>query len=254
MTLNFNISDEYICGEKFRQAANNIPNVIYADQDDVNSVIRNIAKSDKKWVLVSHNGDFPSDYDLPDNVIRWYGQNMRRHGEKYVGIPIGISNPCWGEIGRIDQLEDCRKNNYIDNYLYFSCKIYTNEEKRKKAFNYIQDKFLTHKQITTRMGNGYVPRQEYLNNIRRSIFTLSPPGNGADCCRTWETLYLERTPICEYSPEMEHFKDLPILFYKNIEEIDESFFNVKKPIEMNLDKLKISYWIDRIKKDAESIL
>lgn len=36
---------------------------------------------------------------------------------------------------------------------------------------------------------------DYWALVRRSKFVLSPPGNGRDCHRTWEALYLGATPV-----------------------------------------------------------
>ena len=80
---------------------------------------------------------------------------------------------------------------------------------------------------------------------------ISPKGNGIDCHRTWECLYLGVIPIVEKSTHMSYFNDLPILFVDNYNDISIEYLN-QIYIEFqhksfNLDKLSLSYWKHKIK-------
>jgi hypothetical protein len=63
--------------------------------------------------------------------------------------------------------------------------------------------------------------------VERSKFVVSPPGNGYDCHRTWEAIYLGAVPIVlkEYWPFQKY--RLPVLVVDTWEEafdrIDEDF-------------------------------
>lgn len=79
---------------------------------------------------------------------------------------------------------------------------------------------------------------------------MSPQGNGIDCYRTWEAMYLKSIPIVQKSRHMDNFKDLPILFTSNYKEITPSYLNNKYDEmlnkDYNFDKLTWSYWKNKI--------
>ena len=54
-------------------------------------------------------------------------------------------------------------------------------------------------------------------------FAISPQGNGVDCHRTWECLYLGVIPIITKSLCMSFFEELPILFVDNYDCITEEY-------------------------------
>ncbi len=67
------------------------------------------------------------------------------------------------------------------------------------------------------------PRRFYAE-LARSAFCASPAGNGLDCHRHYEALYLGAIPIIEASPEMEaKFADLPVLFTTDYREITAAY-------------------------------
>ena len=77
-------------------------------------------------------------------------------------------------------------------------------------------------------------------------FVFSPRGNGVDCHRTWEALYLRTIPIVKKSTHMKEFEDLPIFFVDNWEEVcytnlEQFYYKVKNNL-YDLSKMKISYW------------
>jgi hypothetical protein len=43
--------------------------------------------------------------------------------------------------------------------------------------------------------DNFIYPYEYLKLVSQSKFVLSPPGNGPDCHRTWESIYLGAVPI-----------------------------------------------------------
>jgi len=97
-----------------------------------------------------------------------------------------------------------------------------------------------------------VPWKKYYDGIASHKFVISPRGNGVDCHRTWEALYLRTIPIVKESICMNEFRDLPILFVKNWEEISYNYL-YEKYEEMSskfydLSKMKISYWEKIIKE------
>jgi hypothetical protein len=71
-------------------------------------------------------------------------------------------------------------------------------------------------------------------------FIVSPPGNGADCHRTWEDIYLGAVPIVlrEYWP-FEHLS-LPVLIVNTWEEIPEAMRMYKLFPSHSLDVMELA--------------
>jgi hypothetical protein len=66
---------------------------------------------------------------------------------------------------------------------------------------------------------------------------LSPRGNGIDCHRTWEALYLDIIPIVWHSTLDSLYENLPIIIINDLNEINEEFLR-KKLHEIALKKLQ----------------
>jgi hypothetical protein len=83
------------------------------------------------------------------------------------------------------------------------------------------------------------------------MFVISPPGNGIDCHRIWEALYLRTVPVVKYHESFSQFKHLPILFVNNWDEVTidnlQSSINIFKNIDFNyIQELTINYWSNLI--------
>jgi len=93
------ILPDYIQGEKF-VSLYNYDGVYYRATHEVNTFFDD--PPDWPFVLISHNSDgkitdtpgkFDADVNLmPDNLIKWYGQNVDVVNDKIESIPIGLEN------------------------------------------------------------------------------------------------------------------------------------------------------------------
>lgn len=88
----------------------------------------------------------------------------------------------------------------------------------------------------------------YLNYISKSKFVISPPGNGIDCHRIWECMFLGTTPIVLYNECFSQFNHLPILFVDSWEEVTtESLRNKVDNYSFdNIKELTLDYWREKI--------
>jgi len=87
---------------------------------------------------------------------------------------------------------------------------------------------------------------------RQYPFWLSPRGNGLDCHRTWEALYLDVIPIVWNSTLNPLYTDLPIIILDQPNEITEQFLRtklkeiatlkVKNPTVYHFEKLRFKFW------------
>tara|TARA_R110002110_G_scaffold50765_1_gene149706 strand:- start:488 stop:751 length:264 start_codon:yes stop_codon:yes gene_type:complete len=57
---------------------------------------------------------------------------------------------------------------------------------------------------------------------------VCPRGNGVDCHRVWEVLYLDRVPIIKREKAMNYFEALPIIYLDSWEELGNSDLIAKK--------------------------
>jgi hypothetical protein len=141
----------------------------------------------------------------------------------------------------------CKKN--IRNLVYLNVKISTNIRERSHLYELFKNKDW----VTIEGGKDRINYMQYINNIHSHKFILSPPGNGIDCHRTWEVLYLGSIPIVKKSICMDFFKDLPIIFVDDYRQITPEFLekeNIKNK-DKKLDMLSFNYWKKKIYRYAE---
>tara|TARA_R100000008_G_C3446271_1_gene97034 strand:- start:113 stop:535 length:423 start_codon:yes stop_codon:yes gene_type:complete len=100
-----------------------------------------------------------------------------------------------------------------DIYFHFKIDGGVREESRPKCF-----------EVLTKKGLEFLPSMEYekyLKTLSSYRCCISPKGNGIDCHRMWEALYLKVIPICERSILTEHFAKLfPIIIVDSWEDLD----------------------------------
>ncbi|NGX58300.1 MAG: hypothetical protein K940chlam3_01205 [Chlamydiae bacterium] len=174
------------------------------------------------FVLISHNADhgvvdkFLPYLDLP-NLIHWYGQNIETTHPKLTSIPIGLCNFANHNAMRVVQKKDLAKTNLV----YANYSVETNRKEREKC--------LKETGVPIEKWKGF---QAYLEDVAHSFFVLSPDGNGIDCHRTWEALYLKAIPIVTRSINVEFYADLPIIIldswedYKNLDLTPELYLEI----------------------------
>lgn len=119
--------------------------------------------------------------------------------------------------------------------------------KREKVYAALRDRrWITFENVGNQHGDYDLRQITYYRRIAQHRFTVSPEGNGTDCWRTWEALYLKSVPIVQRSPEMEHFRDLPILFTDDYSELTPEYLEEQYArmleTEYAIEKLYASHW------------
>lgn len=225
---------------KLFNSIKNNKNIIFAKVEYLDYFVSAILPFlNEKFILITHNGDMSSGNNntiLNNNLlVKWYGQNMNNISNKTHGIPIGLMNKIWN-MSDVDVIDNCRYNPKIKLlYLNFT---FTNPNRKNIQECLLNNGFSK---------NNHLSWNKYIEELSSYKFAASPPGNGIDCHRTWECLYLGVIPIVLESNEMSFFDDLPILFVKSYniitKEYLEKIYNDKfKNKTYNLDKLSILYW------------
>lgn len=239
--FNFSIEyEDFIWGDKF----SNLNGCFFSKIDDV--VI--LLKKDFLNKIVTHNGDISVDESylkFKNKFNYWFGQNIKVVDEKFIPIPIGLENDyVANSILKKNMLNDLSKICVsTKKLLYINHNIGTNPKERQLPYNI----FSSNNSITVEHCSGFDSQLNFYKKIMEHDFVLSPPGNGLDCHRTWEILYLKRIPILRNLYSLKKlYSDLPVLFIERYDEITEDFLlenrNIIKSKSFNFEKLKFSYW------------
>ena len=148
--------------------------------------------------LIIHNGDIvPNEVEMEllsrsfrsIRSVNWLGMDTVAKP-----LPIGLENASKMRNGvPADYLQEIERGlksfNSRDIELLVCFSLWTNSSVRTEALSWakgIPGAIIIDNPITPRA---------YRKLVLRSKYVLSPPGNGPDCHRTWEALYLGATPI-----------------------------------------------------------
>ncbi len=220
------------------------------------------------YVLITHNGDDNVNEDyfrfIDSKIIRWFAQNVLVSHLKVTPIPIGLENLHYYQNGIISYFKAMRKklekngstNNDLERKarIFYHFKVRTNSGERQPAFDYFN-----RNQLAETIEDKLSPWL-YLNKLSRYMFVASPPGNGVDCHRTWEALYLRTIPIVKDSPAMRSFTELglPLWIVREWSELDglaEDDLAQKYDILMKTadwEALNMDHWTALTRKAAYS--
>tara|TARA_R100000234_G_C4999427_1_gene179587 strand:+ start:1176 stop:1976 length:801 start_codon:yes stop_codon:yes gene_type:complete len=261
--FNHNIGiDEYITGNRFIDICNEV-GAFFCKTDFLNHF-----KQESCKVLVTHNSDYHIDksrHSLAPSFASWFAQNKDIEDPSVTPIPIGLENMnlrtmghARGGIFSSEVNGALQKASLIDRYsslnldknnlVYLNFNINTNRKERSHVKGLFSDKGWV-----TSTSN--LSMEEYYFDLVQHKYVFSPPGNGADCHRTWEALYLGVVPIVKKSLSMHEFSELPILFVNNWEDIGYTYLEEKyeemRSKLFDLSKMKISYWKKRINEEVQ---
>lgn len=106
-----------------------------------------------------------------------------------------------------------------------------------------------------------IPRSKLWTTKGQYAFSVSPPGNGWDCHRTWEDLILGCIVIVKTSPLDPLYEGLPVVIVKDYSEITKE--NLKKWQKQYGDaftnpsyreKLTHKYWMNKIRAKRDELV
>ena len=172
--------------------------------------------------LVLHNSDDEFGekqlkyLDIP-NCKKIYTQNMNVKHPQVEPLPIGIANSCWdwGDSKIMDEVinEGFSDTNPLFIYANFTKGDGVRYERRKDCYDILSENGIIMQESTD--------YKTYLQDLKKFKFCLSPEGNGIDCYRTWEALYMKTIPICKRSVMVEEFaKTFPIYIVDDWKKFD----------------------------------
>ena len=261
--------------------------IIYCKRDYIDVLFQNLQFSSRKYILITHASDYPvtiTEFNRkPKCIKKWYAENVKYVHPELIPIPIGLTpNKDIDEtpldldwfIENIERFKSTPKDKKI---LYCNWAIVNNVEKRKNVVSqlknnkleYIWDypnftledhenlrkevELLKEGKSTKQKVSKIIHYHDYLENMAKYQFIVSPPGNGEDCHRTWEALYMGGFPIVIKSPIFDEFRDLPIIQVKNYSEITYDLLYSYLNKEYNYEKLEMQYWKQRMINDLKTV-
>jgi len=205
---------------------------------------------DDEYVLFTHNSnvDRPIDrtfarrLEQPE-LIAWFATNVELRHPKLHSIPLGVGNPikCDPAAFRAVQKAPPPKNELFE----ASFSIDTNPVERTYCIE--QTGIVPAPKQTT--------QHAFYERLASAYFCISPNGNGVDCYRTWQALYLRTIPIVTRSVLTDQHPDLPWIVlddwseFRRIEFTPELYDRVWEgwdPAGLTLDR-----YLDRVKATIE---
>ncbi len=193
---------------------------------------------------------------IDDRIIHWFAQNVLVSHPKLTPIPIGLENKRLVYAGIPWVFKRFAKKLNVEqkaNKILVSFSVATNPEERTVALNSLVAAPITNG-VAEKI-SGWPNQYEYAKLLSKYKFVASPPGNGDDCIRTWEAMYLCVIPIVKRSVSMEHFKDigLPLWILDNWQELDSQNPNSLSGLYDSMmakpdnRALYMDYWMDKIR-------
>lgn len=227
--------DEFDPGESFDN-----PYIVYANSSLINKTkpilleskfIEKLEKFKNSFILILHNSDqnFSEKHlDIFDRtkVEKVYSQNVIVDDSRVVPLPIGLANSCWewGNLSVLNQVEII-ENKTQDIYFNFTVEGGARDEKRPacvSALSRLNVPWIENKKF-----------REYIHDLNNYKFIVSPQGNGIDCHRTWEALYLKVIPIVDRNTTTEFYSKLFPIYI--VDEWEKLNLDSLKEFERNAD-------------------
>lgn len=194
----------------------------------------------KRWNLIIHNGDkTPSE----KNIAYLHSYFRKIYSVNWMGsqviaspIPIGLEN--WDYLKNGVPSDFTKSKNNAKRFeqrrilLFSSFNLNTNFTERSQALGEIP------KLNDVVVSQNFLPPHKYRDFVKNSKFVLSPPGNGLDCHRTWEAIYLGAIPIVkrEYWPFSSY--ELPVLVVNDWSEMQSKMSSFVVPKRISVEELE----------------
>lgn len=185
--------------------------------------------------------------DLPETVKAWWVTNLNVVHPRMKFLPFGMNDDDTGEKWEGRRLFPELRSTPKTRLLYVNFQDNTSERM------YLKRHFQNCPWVTFRPAVG-LPYPEFLAEMASHKFVLSPPGNGLDCYRNYEAMYLGCVPLLQDSIFARHFvsagfpavaiDDYRGLDPSNLMQLHDRVLNGK----FNWDALKVSWWKERIRE------
>jgi hypothetical protein len=212
--------------------------------------------------LLIHNGDkLPNEEVLKafsESFFQTYAVNSLTKNIGIEPLPIGLENRYLKKHGVGKEFllnDDCcfhvNSPEVTQSTTLASFSITTNESERRKLRGLIE-------RYNVNFVEPNLKPNEYRQLVKNNQFVLSPPGNGFDCHRTWEAMYLGAIPVVlkDYlHPQL--IEKFPILVTNKWEDFLKKTDNELKAIAYSFSgrkypALALDHWNDLFRNSSKT--
>lgn len=188
--------------------------------------------------------------EIPENIVHWFMTNSSVFDSRITTIPFGVAPNTAQDI--VDIAAETSDYEKLPS-MYINWVNYTLERLEIKEWY----RLLGMKDVT--IVDEAKPYRNYLRDLAMHSLILSPKGNGIDCYRTLEALYMGSMPVLETSHVSADLADLPLLIVKTMYGLrPNEMFGYSQQVKAQnrpLDKIKLSYWKKKFEeKRVDNIL
>jgi len=219
---------------------------IFCKTDFIEYLFSNIKDSNYKYNLITHHSDYPIDESRwnikPPCINKWFAINTTVNHTDLVSIPLGLKThksdylePVYMTSWFAENFKRLHNNNK-SNTVY--CNWNTTNLSRNGIIDILKSNNIKY------VHDSNMPFNEYIERMSQNKFVLSPPGNGIDCHRTWEALYVGCIPIVIKNYIYKNW-NLPILQVNDFSEVTQ-FLLDNFIASANLEQLNINYWKSKL--------
>ena len=195
--------------------------------------------------------------NIPENIKHLFCHSVGKLHHKVSMVPIGRDFKNIQFFSTVDKL----KKNDKHILCYYNCTLPPKNTYhwygliRQYIYNITTNKSFIHKKKCDIHPRTYSYEEiySYYIDLSKSKFMICPRGCGIDTYRMWDCIHMGCIPIVEKYEGYQQFDDLPVLYIKSYEEINDFTANFleEKWLEMldkdyNYDKLRLSYWENKI--------
>lgn len=221
-------------------------------------IFEQLAGQPYRFILITHNSDGNVTESLysrkPSNVVHWFAQNVLIDRPDLTPIPIGLERQ--GIVATRDiattMLAQIRAGRpEPKRWCYLNINPDTNNQERRHVLRALRWKLLF---VTTRTRRIAYP--QYVADMAAHRCVISPPGNGVDCHRTWESLYLGSVPVVKDSACMRAFAPAGLMVMSDLARLSKRDLldYLARPMRADHRLLRMSYWRQRIAAVARELL
>lgn len=229
---------------KWAQIAQN-PSMGYSDICIQARLDANRCKQTDKYSVKCYSHTAYTFNEIPSNVKRWFMTNssiLPKEEPVIEVIPFGVAAKAQ------DTIYNVSREGHEHGQL-----VYVNWQ------NYTFERYFLKETLELRAFPCYTiikdakPYEEYLRDLARHKCILSPEGNGIDCYRILESIYMGSVPVVSLSPTtFELSKDMNMAPCRTLFHIGEhsalELYNVYKDRTDN-NYAKLSYWKQRFSEE-----
>jgi hypothetical protein len=174
-----------------------------------------------RFVLISHQGDEIIDWRysrIAENpmILHWYAQNCVLEHPKVTPLPIGLEDRWRHNNGELSDFRRISRGNRPGiARIAYGFTLGTNLEERYKCYSALR-RCSAADELPQPMNSSL-----YREAVRKYMLIASPPGNGPDCHRTWEAIYMGCVPLVDDCYMNRRFKDegLPLILVESWDEL-----------------------------------